>query len=193
METPLPAQLVRACIFFDLRPVGGDEQPGRDLCQWISDRAPSHTLFLRHMARVALERHVPLGFFGGFVVERSGTHKDHLDLKARGVFPMTQAMRVCALSLGLVETNTVDRLVASGTRGLFTPGEVEELRDAYEVIARLRLNHQLASLDAGSPADNFIDPDGLRKSDRVLLKQAFKALAWLQRFIENRFQTELVG
>ena len=193
METPLPAQLLRACIFFDLRPVGGDEQPGRDLCQWVADRAPSHTLFLGHMARVALERHVPLGFFGGFVVERSGTHKDRLDLKARGVFPMTQAMRVCALSLGLLETNTVDRLVASGTRGLFTPGEVDELRDGYEVISRVRLNHQLASLDAGRPADNFIDPDALRKSDRVLLKQAFKTLAWLQRFIEDRFQTEMVG
>ena len=192
METPLPAQLLRACIFFDLRPVGGDEQPGRDLSRWVADRAPSHTLFLRHMARVALERHVPLGFFGGFVVERSGTHKDQLDLKARGVFPMAQAMRVCALSLGLAETNTVDRLVASGARGLFAPGEVEELRDAYEVISRVRLNHQLASLDAGRPADNFIDPDALRKSDRVLLKQAFKALAWLQRFIEDRFQTEMV-
>ena len=159
METPLPAQLLRASIFFDLRPVGGDESPGRDLCQWVSDRAPSHTLFQRHMARVALERHVPLGFFGGFVVERSGMHKDQLDLKARGIFPMTQAMRVCALSLGVAETNTVDRLVAAGARGLFTPGEVEDLRDGYEVIARVRLNHQLACLDAGRAVDNFIDPD----------------------------------
>ena len=144
------------------------------------------------MARVALERHVPLGFFGGFVVERSGTHKDQVDLKARGIFPMAQAMRVCALSLGLVETNTVDRLVASGARGLFTAGEVEELPDAYEVIARVRLNHQLASLDAGRPADNFIDPDGLRKSDRVLLKQAFRTVEWLQSSIEERFQTATV-
>ena len=29
METPLPAQLLRASIFFDLRPVAGDEPPGR--------------------------------------------------------------------------------------------------------------------------------------------------------------------
>jgi CBS domain-containing protein len=193
METPLPAQLLRASIFFDLRPVGGDEPPGRDLCQWVSDRAPSHTLFQRHLARVALERHVPLGFFGGFVVERSGTHKDQLDLKARGVFPMTQAMRVCALSLGVPETNTVDRLVAAGARGLFTPGEVEDLRDGYEVISRVRLNHQLACHDTGRPVDNFIDPNTLRKSDRVLLKHAFKTLAWLQRWIEDRFQTEMVA
>ena len=28
---------------------------------------------------------------------------------------------------------------------------------------------------------------------RILLKHAFKTLAWLQRFIEDRFQTEIVG
>jgi CBS domain-containing protein len=193
METPLPAPLLQASIFFDLRPVAGDEPPGRDLCQWVTDHSPSHTLFQRYLARVALERHVPLGFFGGFVVERAGMHKDQLDLKARGVFPMTQAMRVCALSLGVPETNTVDRLVAAGAHGLFTRGEVEDLRDAYEVISRVRLNHQLACLDAGRPVDNFIDPNTLRKADRVLLKHAFKTLAWLQRWIEDRFQTEMVA
>ena len=101
-------------------------------------------------------------------------------------------MRVCALSLGVRETNTVDRLLAAGEQGLFTAAEVEELRGAYEVIARLRLNHQLACLDAGHPPDNFIDPATLRKADRVLLKQAFKALAYLQRFIGDRFHTETV-
>jgi CBS domain-containing protein len=192
METPYPEQVLRASLFFDLRPVGGEEALGRRLWQWVCERAPSHTLFQRHMARAALERHVPLGFFGGFVVERSGTHKDTLDLKARGIFPMTQAMRVCALSLGVRETNTVDRLLAAGAQGLFTAAEVEELRDGYEVMARLRLNHQLACLDAGHPPDNFIDPGTLRKADRVLLKQAFKALAYLQRWIGDRFQTETV-
>lgn len=189
LETPLPAQLLRACIFFDLRPVAGDERLAGDLWRWVAGRAPSHTLFLRHMARVAIERPVALGLFGGFALERSGPHRDHVDLKARGMFPMTQALRVCALSLGLLETNTVDRLAAAGARGLFAPEEVEDLLDAYEAISRIRLEHQLACVDAGRPPDNFVAPDALRRSDRILLKQAFKTLAWLQRFVEDRFQT----
>jgi CBS domain-containing protein len=193
METPQPEAVLQASLFFDLRSVGGAEEVGRRLWEWVCETAPSRTLFLRHMARAALDRQAPLGFFGGFVVERSGPYKDRLDLKARAVFPMTQAMRVYALSLGARETNTMDRLKAAGEQSIFTSAEVSELSDAYEVIARLRLAHQLARLDAGAPPDNFIDPSMLGKTDRLLLKEAFKTIAWLQRGLEGRFQTELVG
>jgi len=193
METPQPEPVLRASLFFDLRPIAGEEEVGRALWEWVCATAPSQTLFLRHMARTALDRHVPLGLFGGFVVERSGPHKGRLDLKARGVFPVAQAMRVYALSLGARPTNTVDRIKAAGEQGIFTAAEVSELRDAYQVIARLRLTHQLACLDAGAPPDNFIKPRALRRTDRLLLKEAFKSVAWLQRGIEERFQTALVG
>ena len=193
METPQPEAVLQASLFFDLRSVGGAEEVGRRLWEWVCETAPSRTLFLRHMARAALDRQAPLGFFGGFVVERSGPYKDRLDLKARAVFPMTQAMRVYALSLGARETNTMDRLKAAGEQSIFTSAEVSELSDAYEVIARLRLVHQLARLDAGAPPDNFIDPGTLGKTDRLLLKEAFKTIAWLQRGLEGRFQTGLVG
>ena len=193
MATQEPEQVLQASLFFDLRPVAGDEVVGRALWEWVCEQAPSQRLFLGYMAKAALERHVPLGFFGGFVVERAGTHKDTLDLKGRGVFPVTQAMRVCALSLGLRETNTLDRLVASGREGLFSSREADDLRDAHEVIARLRLTHQLARMDAGAPPDNFINPETLGKADQLLLKQAFKTITWLQRWIEDRFQTDLIG
>lgn len=192
METQEPEHVLQASLFFDLRPVAGDEAPGRALWEWVCERVPTRRLFLGYMAKAALERQAPLGFFGGFVVERAGTHKDTLDLKARGVFPVTQAMRVCALSLGLRDTNTLDRLLGSGRGGLFSSREVDDLRDVHEVIARLRLTHQLARLDVGAPPDNFINPETLGKADRLLLKEAFKTVAWLQRWIEDRFQTDLI-
>jgi CBS domain-containing protein len=192
METPQPEPVLRASLFFDLRPIGGDEDVGRALWEWVCEHAPARTLFLRYMAKAALERQVPLGFFGGFVVERTGAHKDRLDLKARGVFPMTQSMRVYALSLGVQETNTLDRLKAAGERGTFTASEVGELGEAYELISRLRLTHQLACLDAGIAPDNFINPRTLGKADRLLLKEAFKSIAWLQRGLEDHFQTAQV-
>ena len=193
MDAPEPQQVLRASLFFDLRPIAGDEGLGDALWSWVCNRAPSQRLFLGYMAKAALERQVPLGFFGGFVVERSGVHKGTLDLKARGIFPTTQAMRVGALSVGLRETHTMDRLVGLGAQGFYSQTEVNELRDAYEVISRLRLSHQIARLDAGFSPDNFINPQTLGKADRLLLKEAFKTLAWLRRSIEDRFQTALVG
>jgi signal-transduction protein with cAMP-binding, CBS, and nucleotidyltransferase domain len=59
-------------------------------------------------------------------------------------------------------------------------------------MARLRLAHQLTCLDAGRPPDNFLDPRTLGKADRLLLKEAFKTIAWVQRHLEDRFQTSLV-
>jgi CBS domain-containing protein len=192
MDTPHPEPVLHACIFFDLRPVAGDVAAGLALWDWVCDRAPARTLFLRHMAKAALERRPPLGLFGGFAVERAGEHKGALDLKGRGVLPMTQALRVCALSLGVRDTNTVDRLRAAGRHGLFAPAEVEDLRDAHEVLSRIRLEHQLACLDAGRPPDNFVDPRRHRPAERALLKQAFKALGVLHRTVQDRFRVELV-
>jgi CBS domain-containing protein len=189
METPHPDRLLSAEVFFDLRPAAGDETVGHALWEWVCDRAPSHGLFLRYLARATLERRPPLGVFGRFAVKRSGDHKGTFDIKAHGMFPITQAMRVHALSLGLRETNTADRLRQLGERGIFAANEVGELRDAYEVIFRVRLTHQLGCLDAGLPPDNLINPQSLGKSDRLLLKEAFKSLAWLQRELEDRFQT----
>lgn len=193
METPRPEPLLQASLFFDLRPVGGDEEIGRGLWKWVCETAPTKILFLRHMACVAVDRPRPLGLFGGFAVEGSGPHKDRLDLKAGAVLPVTHAMRVYALSLGVRHTNTLDRLRAAGERDILTAAEVSETRDAYQLVARLRLRHQLACLDAGLPPDNFIRPRELGKMDRLLLKEAFKTIARLERGIEDRFETGLVG
>jgi CBS domain-containing protein len=192
METPQPEPVLRASLFFDLRPVGGDEGVGRALWAWACETAPTKTLFLRHMARALLDRPRPLGLFGGFAVERTGPHKEGLDLKAAAVFPVTHAMRVYALSLGVRDTNTLDRLRAAAERGIFAAAEASELRAAYQFAARLRLRHQLACLDAGLPPDNFIRPRALGKADRLLLKEAFKTIAWLERGVAERFQTGLV-
>jgi len=186
METPQPEPLLQAALFFDLRPIGGEEEIGRRLWEWVCETAPARTLFLRHLARAAQDRPRSLGLLGGFVGEQ-------LDLKAAAVFPVTHVMRVHALSLGVQPTNTLDRLRAAGEQGIFTGTEVSEVGDAHRVVARLRLTHQLACLDAGLPPDNVIKPRALGKTDRLLLKEALKTIAWLERGLADRFQTGLVG
>jgi CBS domain-containing protein len=102
-------------------------------------------------------------------------------------------MRVYALSLGVPQTNTLDRLQAVGERGILGADEVGDLRDAHRLIARLRLTHQLEQMDAGQPPDNFVRPRALGRTDRLLLKEAFKTIGALERRVEDRFQTGLVG
>ena len=155
-------------------------------------RASDRVLFLRHLARDAVGRRPPLGLFGGFVVERSGVHKAQLDLKARGIFPLTQAARVHALAVGALATGTLDRLAAAAARDALTAAELRDLVEAWEILNRLRLRQQLTRLDERQPPDNHIDPAALGKADRLLLKEAFRAVEWLQRLVEERFQTATV-
>jgi CBS domain-containing protein len=192
MDTPQPEAVLHASTFLDLRGVAGDAAPAAALRGWLTERTAGRVLFVRHLARDAVARRPPLGLFGGFVVERSGVHKDRLDLKARGIFPVTQAARVHALALGVPETGTLDRLAGASAHGVVTAAELGDLADAWEVLGRLRLRHQLACLAAGAEPDNHIDPALLGKADRLLLKEAFRTVEWLQSSIEERFQTATV-
>jgi len=168
-------------------------EPGRGLGALIRERAPASPLFLRFMARDALARAPALDLLGRLAVQRRGAHRGMLDLKGSALLPITQAARVYALSLGTAETNTLDRLQVAETRGALPPAESRDLRDAYAVLSRLRLQAQLDALAAGRAPDNWIDPGMLPRTDRVLMKEALKAVAWLQRLMEDRFQTNLVS
>jgi len=193
LESPQPGPIVDASLFFDLRPVGGDDEQGRALWSWVCEHAPRSTLFLRYLARDVVLRPSALAWFGRLRVDRSGPHRGRLDLKALGVFPITQAMRVCGLSLGLRETHTLDRLGGAEAAGLLRPEDAADLREAYATMGRLRLAHQLRCLDDGVFPDNFLDPRRLSHGDGLLLKDAFRTVAWVQRFVEDRFQTDTLA
>ena len=50
-------------------------------------------------------------------------------------------------------------------------------------MCQLRLDHQVAQLRAGVAPDDFLDPDELNPLSRNYLKEAFRAVASVQRHI----------
>jgi signal-transduction protein with cAMP-binding, CBS, and nucleotidyltransferase domain len=63
------------------------------------------------------------------------------------------------------------------------PTFVEVLRDAFELTCALRMEHQVEQLRAGEAPDNLIDPKRLTPLTRTSLKEAFRAVAKVQRGI----------
>lgn len=192
LDNPSPPRLVEASVYLDMRPVTGEARLGLDLQAFAYAEAKDRPLFLRFLARSAVDRRPALGLFGGIRVTRRGPHRGTVDLKSGGIFPMTQAMRVYALALGVIETNTLARLAGATAHGAFTPAEASDFRAAYLVILRLRLAHQLEAVAAGRLPDNRIEPRRLNRVERVALVEAFRTLRWLQRHLADRFQTALV-
>ena len=188
INKPEPMALMLSSIFFDLRPVRGDDSLFHRLQTEVLARTRGNSIFLAYMAANALQHRPPLGFFRTFVVIRGGEHDDTFDIKHRGIVPITDLARVYALSEGLRPVNTTERLRAAVESGALSREMGESLEDALEFIASLRIRHQAESIARGRPADNFLPPDDLSRLEREHLKDAFKVIETMQSTLESRYQ-----
>lgn len=193
IERPDPMSMMLSSIFFDLRPVTGSVELFTPLQTMILKKSEENRIFLAHMMANAMQHRPPLGFFRQFVLERGGEHDETLDLKHRGIVPITDIARLLALSLGKAQVNTVDRLRAcAGTLALSTD-MAENLEDALEFIASLRIQHQANQIRRGVKADNYVPPDQLSELEREHLKHAFKVIQLMQETMTKRFGADNLG
>ena len=107
----------------------------------------------------------------------AGEHRGRLDLKHGGLIPILDLARWGAISAGVTSASTLERLRAAGEAGTLTPEDAHTLRDAFELINNLRLEHQVAQLRAGRQPDDHVDPHELSALMRAQLRQAFRAVA----------------
>ena len=185
---PDPMALMLSSIFFDLRPVYGDKSLFKKLQKKILQTSKENKIFIAYMASNALTHRPPLGFFRTFVLVHDGEHDDTLDIKHRGIVPITDIARVLALSEGLGETNTTDRLRAAAETSALSREMAENLEDALEFIASLRINHQALQIGRGEPADNYLPPGELSELERKHLKDAFNVIQEMQSTLDHRYQ-----
>ena len=127
-------EILQTFIFFDFRPIYGEQRFLSGLIDRISENLDQRTRFLREMAETAILNETPLGFFKRLVVQKSGDHKNQLNLKLHGLTPLVDAVRTLALDQKIFETNTLDRISALVERGLLPAAEADDLRDAFNVI-----------------------------------------------------------
>jgi len=180
-----------ALILFDMRPVAGDFSLFQSLTtqtrKWLKDAG----LFKSILAYVSTMNKPPLGFFRNFVLERTGEHKNELDLKLVGTGPIVNAARMFALDAGIEATNTADRLSALASSSNPDSAIFAELQEAFEFLTLLRLECQLRQIRDSKPLSNYIAPDTLTHLQRNLVKESFRTTARAQALIEEKFRTAI--
>ncbi len=191
IEKPQPKALLNSCIFFDLDSVWGEEKLAEELRQFVADKAPKHRAFLASMARNALNRTPPLGFFKEFVLEQDGKHRNSINLKRRGTAPLTDAIRVHALAVGSKAQNSFERIEDIKQAGLLPSGKAQDLSDALEYLSIVRARHQALAIQAGEEPDNNVQPDMLSSFERRNLKEAFRVLHNAQNFLKFRYKANV--
>ena len=175
--------LILASVLVDSRPVWGVHtgSPVADTFRL----APSNPALLRLLARFALSKRPPTGFFRGLVVESTGDHRGQLDLKNGGVLPIIDLARWAGMAAGVTSASTTERLRAAAAAGTLSGADARTLEDAFVLLTALRLEHQVGELRAGKAPDDHVDPARLSTLTRSHLKEAFRCVASIQKRVSS--------
>jgi CBS domain-containing protein len=170
-----------AALLFDFRKVAGP----LDLAslEGAMGRAQRNPLFLRFLARVAVE-HQPPG--SGLRLRGHGS----ADLKAHGIVPVVFLARCYGLEVGKPARATLDRLEAAAQAGLLSEDGHLSVAEAYRFLLGLRLRHQLRRLSEGAVPDAVVRVADLSAIERSRLKESFRAIRQWQERAAYHYRTD---
>jgi CBS domain-containing protein len=95
------------------------------------------------------------------------------------------------MGAGVTSASTAERLRAAGSAGTLSAADAHTLQDAFELVTGLRLQHQVGQLRVGQEPDDFVDPATLSPLTRSYLKEAFRAVAGVQKRVAGELATGL--
>ena len=172
--------LLHSSIFFDFRHAYGDVGLVESLSNYLFGALADWSGFFRHMTENAVHHKPPLNFFGNFVLESKGPHRNCLDIK-QAITPVVEFARIFALKHMIRETNTQERLYRLWLKKILTKAEYNDVEQAYAFMMQLRFVRQISALaDEKAKADNYINPKALSSIERKMLKAILKKIEKLQ-------------
>ena len=178
-----PEDLLKAGIFFDLRPIAGCADLVSPLHQLIRDLAPHRPRFLRLLAAQSLNFRPALNWLGGLEVSAQNGHQ-WLDLKLHGTAVFVDTARFLALAHGHAGLGTRERLLDAGAAMGVPRHERESWAAAFEVVQTMRLRVQMTPAGPPEGHPNRIDLCELNDLDRRLLRDALRVARSLQQRVE---------
>jgi CBS domain-containing protein len=185
LQTPEPEAILHSTIFFDFRPLYGQDELVDELRSWLLPRPAQQPRFLQCLSAQALDCAPALGFMDRFVYDGGKRFPHTIDLKMHGVRPFVDAARIWALKHQSWATGTSDRLrsvAAVMHRSSAATGAVVE---AFDLVQRLRIQQQLAATDPARA--NRVDPRQLHDLQKLMLKEAMKQARLLQLRLKQEF------
>jgi CBS domain-containing protein len=187
IKTPTTNAVLFSSILFDFRPMHGDVTLAETLRRYLTKLASSEDMFLKHMADMSVRLRTPLGIFRTFVVEKSGEHKNELNLKFKCIAPMVNIARLFSLEKGVTDVSTLDRIHALKEKHPIFHEFGEELEHAFEFLSLLRIRHQFDQIEAGKAPDNFINPSRLNNVERRTFKGVCQLISRVQDAIAKQY------
>jgi CBS domain-containing protein len=187
IEHGAPADLLSACIYFDLRAVAGRRRLAQPLRELITSQPAGVPRFLKQMADNALRNPVPLSWLGTTEARKVGG-RPMFDLKLHGTMVFVDAARLYALALGIDHTGTHRRLEAIGAALKVPAHEGEAWVRGFEYLQLLRLQAQVSREQDASGNSNTIDLSSLNDIDRRMLNETLRVARRLQQRMQLDYE-----
>ena len=187
ITAPEPEALLHAQTFFDMRAIHGALELVDNVHTTAVNMATHSGRLHAHLATLAARREPPLGFFRGFVVDRSGDYANTLDVKKGGTAAIVQMARLYALSAGIDAVGTRLRLQSAASAGAVSERGAEDLIDAFDFLTTIALRQHAEQLRRGQKPNYHIDPKELGKLDREHLRDAFQIIKGMQSALSTQY------
>ncbi|MDD2357146.1 MAG: putative nucleotidyltransferase substrate binding domain-containing protein [Thiovulaceae bacterium] len=176
-------------IFLDAKSLAGDKTLLDNLKNFLHSNFSSRTDVLAHMAKAALSFETPLSLFSRFILEKQ--HENKLDLKKGGIFALVHGIRTLSFEYRIDVTNTIERIKALNNQGTFDKTFATELIECFDTLSSIRLQAMLEAKNLDEM--NYINPKKLQKIEIDLLKDSFKVVNKLKKFMTFHFHLNMVS
>ncbi len=192
INTPTEEGFMNLAIFYDAFCVAGDKNMLIELKQYLYKVSNSSSSFNTFFAKASLNFETPLSMFANFIVDKKN-HKDELDIKKGGVFPIVHGIRSLALEYQITKTTTVERIKELNEKDVLDKAFASELIESFNFLLTLRLKFRLEKIDASLPLDNYINPNKLNTLEKDLLRDSFKIVDKFKKFLTYHYKLNMLG
>ena len=166
-----PEDLLHVDIFYDLVPVAGAVELGRELHAAAVDAAGRTPAFIALLAESVAAKSPPIGLFG-----RLRASDGRVDLKIGGLLPLVGIARTLALRIGSRARSTPERIQDASAAGRVSPSDAATLVRIHRSLLTLTLDQQLEDLAAGVPPSGRIEVRRLSRSEQRALVRDLRTL-----------------
>jgi|Deesub1362A_J573_1020465.scaffolds.fasta_scaffold00290_40 CBS domain-containing protein len=183
----LSRTLLFLTIILDSRHIAGEELLTQIVRKRLMEVVRQNFLTLSYMALDAGHKPVGINIFGKFVLEKRGTHKGKLNIKAVGCRPLVVNVRILAIAHGIEETNTIKRIWKLREKGVINSELAEDLEDAYNILTMTRILNHIKGLKKGYVPDDFLDPSEFSAEWQDKMKKALKTVRKMEAIVSTEF------
>ena len=188
LQKPTPEALLKAGIYFDFRSLYGKHELVEKLRNKLMDLSPRSRLFLKLMSENDLDAGRPPVQQWGWKMRRLlGFGNLTVDLKQHALRPLVMGIRTLALSAGITESHSLERIRELEKRGELSANLSQALQSAYDFIMLLKIRRNFITHENENLSGNEVSLKQLNPLEQRFLEESLKVILRLQDEVYARF------